>query len=70
MLFVQYLELKIRFVKCFQFRESSYLQIYRLNTKGQIAMGEWCIKSLDSGTLHLRQCDVQPTGPWRWDEVC
>ncbi|XP_025103406.1 N-acetylgalactosaminyltransferase 7-like [Pomacea canaliculata] len=44
-------------------------QIYRLNTKGQIAMGEWCIKSLDSGTLHLRQCDVQPTGPWRWDEA-
>ena len=43
--------------------------MFRLNTKGQIGVGERCIKATGGSTLHLQFCDVQPTGPWSWDEV-
>lgn len=43
-------------------------QLFRLNTKGQIGVGERCIKASGGSTLHLHFCDVQPTGPWSWDE--
>lgn len=43
-------------------------QMFRLNTKGQIGVGERCIKATGGSTLHLQFCDVQPTGPWSWDE--
>lgn len=44
-------------------------QMFRLNTKGQIGVGERCIKATGGTTLHLHFCDVQPTGPWSWDET-
>ncbi|XP_046343077.1 N-acetylgalactosaminyltransferase 7-like isoform X1 [Haliotis rufescens] len=43
-------------------------QLYRLNTKGQIGYGERCIESPNGDTLHIHYCDVQPTGPWDYDE--
>ena len=46
-----------------------YLQMYRLNVKGQLAVGERCIESPSGDSLHLSFCDTQPTGPWFWDEV-
>lgn len=46
-----------------------YVQLYRLNEEGQIGTGEWCLKSENGDTIHIRRCDVQPTGPWKWDDV-
>ena len=45
------------------------VQYYRLNEKGQIGTGEWCLKSENGDTIHIRRCDIQPTGPWQWEEV-
>ncbi|XP_070180117.1 N-acetylgalactosaminyltransferase 7-like isoform X2 [Littorina saxatilis] len=42
-------------------------QLYRINTKGQIGLGERCIDSPNGDTLHIRYCEVQPTGPWEFD---
>ena len=44
-------------------------QLYRVNTKGQIGFGERCIEAPNGDTLHIQYCDVQPTGPWDYDEV-
>lgn len=43
-------------------------QMYRLNTKGQIGVGERCIEAPSGDTLHMSFCDTQPVGPWQWDE--
>ncbi|XP_041352821.1 N-acetylgalactosaminyltransferase 7-like [Gigantopelta aegis] len=43
-------------------------QLFRINTKGQIGYGERCIESDNGDTLHIHFCDVQPTGPWNYDE--
>lgn len=43
-------------------------QLFRLNVKGQLAVGERCIDAVNGDTLHVQFCDVQPTGPWSWDE--
>ena len=44
-------------------------QMYRLNAKGQIGVGERCIEAPSGDTLHMSFCDTQPTGPWDWNEV-
>ncbi|KAK3092658.1 hypothetical protein FSP39_005536 [Pinctada imbricata] len=44
-------------------------QLFRINTKGQIGVGERCIESRNGNTLHVSFCDVQPTGPWEFDEL-
>ncbi|XP_059173884.1 N-acetylgalactosaminyltransferase 7-like [Physella acuta] len=43
-------------------------QMFRLNVKGQIGIGERCILAQNSGKLFLTYCNTQPTGPWEWDE--
>ncbi|CAI9741530.1 Hypothetical predicted protein [Octopus vulgaris] len=43
-------------------------QLFRLNVQGQMAMGERCIDSGNGDTLHVQFCDIQPNGPWSWDE--
>lgn len=43
-------------------------QYYRLNEKGQIGTGEWCLKVENGDTIHIRRCDTQPTGPWQWED--
>ncbi|KAK7105098.1 N-acetylgalactosaminyltransferase 7-like [Littorina saxatilis] len=43
-------------------------QYYRLNEKGQIGTGEWCLRTENGDTIHIRRCDVEPAGPWKWDE--
>lgn len=43
-------------------------QLFRINTKGQIGVGERCIESPNGNTLHVAYCDVQPVGPWDYDE--
>ncbi|XP_060593944.1 LOW QUALITY PROTEIN: N-acetylgalactosaminyltransferase 7-like [Ruditapes philippinarum] len=43
-------------------------QMYRLNVKGQIGVGERCIEAPSGDTLHMSFCDTQPVGPWEWDE--
>lgn len=43
-------------------------QMFRLNTKGQLGVGERCIEAPSGDTLHVSFCDTQPEGPWDWDE--
>ncbi|KAL8619562.1 hypothetical protein ACOMHN_019618 [Nucella lapillus] len=43
-------------------------QLYRLNTKGQLGLGERCLDSPNGDTLQIRYCEVQPTGPWDFDK--
>ena len=45
------------------------LQLFRINTQGQLGLGERCIQSPNGDTLHVQYCDIQPTGPWEFDEV-
>ncbi|KAK3591806.1 hypothetical protein CHS0354_007658 [Potamilus streckersoni] len=42
-------------------------QLFRLNVKGQFAVGERCIESPGGDTLHIHFCDTQPEGPWDYD---
>ncbi|XP_023931769.1 N-acetylgalactosaminyltransferase 7-like [Lingula anatina] len=42
-------------------------QLFRLNTKGQLAVGERCI-DLSGGQPKVIFCSVMPTGPWDFDE--
>jgi len=44
-------------------------QQFRLNVKGQIAIGERCIAAQGADTLHIEVCSKEPTGPWEWDET-
>ncbi|KAK7488654.1 hypothetical protein BaRGS_00020107 [Batillaria attramentaria] len=39
------------------------------DVKGQITLGEWCIKAINGDTLHIRRCETQPIGPWDWNEA-
>ncbi|XP_025103405.1 N-acetylgalactosaminyltransferase 7-like isoform X2 [Pomacea canaliculata] len=43
-------------------------QLFRINTKGQIGLGERCIEAQNGDTLHIRYCEVQPVGPWDYNE--
>ncbi|XP_076464804.1 N-acetylgalactosaminyltransferase 7-like [Babylonia areolata] len=43
-------------------------QYFRLNEAGQLGTGEWCLRSENGDTIHIRRCDTQPSGPWAWDE--
>ncbi|ESO86827.1 hypothetical protein LOTGIDRAFT_194702 [Lottia gigantea] len=43
-------------------------QMFRLNTKGQLALGERCLEAKYKDTIHVSYCDVEPTGPWDYDE--
>nr|KAG5700904.1 hypothetical protein BaRGS_012311 [Batillaria attramentaria] len=36
--------------------------------KARIGLGERCIDAPNGDTLHIRYCEVQPTGPWEFDE--
>lgn len=40
-------------------------QLFRLNEKGQLGVGERCVDKTDRG-IGLHYCDVMPTGPWRY----
>lgn len=51
------------------FQRIFLFQLFRINTKGQIGVGERCIESPNGNTLHVAYCDVQPVGPWDYDEV-
>ena len=42
--------------------------MFRLNSRGQMGLGERCIDSTGSG-ISIIYCPVQPTGPWQWDQV-
>lgn len=42
-------------------------QLFRLNTEGQIGVGERCIDASGEG-LQMIFCPIQPNGPWSWDE--
>ncbi|XP_076463576.1 N-acetylgalactosaminyltransferase 7-like isoform X2 [Babylonia areolata] len=44
-------------------------QLYRINTKGQLGLGERCLEAPGGDTLHIRYCEVQPTGPWDFDKA-
>lgn len=44
------------------------IQHFRINVKGQIAIGERCITELANDTLHISVCDIQPTGQWLFDK--
>lgn len=44
-------------------------QLFRINAKGQIALGERCITERAHDTLHITTCDIQPTGPWEFDKA-
>lgn len=43
--------------------------MFRLNTEGQMGVGERCITSPNRDTLHMSFCATEPTGPWKWEEV-
>ena len=45
-----------------------FLQMYRLNAKGQVALGERCLDHIGSG-VGIVYCQINPTGPWQWDKV-
>ena len=47
---------------------SILFQLYRLNEKGQLAMGERCLDYNGAG-IGLVFCPVSPTGPWEWNKV-
>ena len=40
------------------------LQLFRLNVKGQLAVGERCINTVGSNDITIQFCPVEPTGPW------
>lgn len=42
-------------------------QLFRLNTQGQMAVGERCIE-LQGNQLKVTFCDVMPSGNWDWDQ--
>ncbi|KAL8619999.1 hypothetical protein ACOMHN_015281 [Nucella lapillus] len=42
-------------------------QLFRINTKGQIGVGERCILAPNGDTLHIQNCELEPTGPWDYD---
>lgn len=42
-------------------------QLFRLNEKGQLALGERCINA-QYDTLQIQFCDVQPVGPWKYSK--
>ncbi|XP_033735035.1 N-acetylgalactosaminyltransferase 7-like [Pecten maximus] len=42
-------------------------QMFRINTKGQMGVGERCIEAPNGSTLHMHFCETQPTGPWQLD---
>ncbi|CAL1530402.1 unnamed protein product [Lymnaea stagnalis] len=44
-------------------------QLFRLNRKGQLSLGERCILDENQDTLHIRVCDIQPEGPWEYNKV-
>ncbi|KAL8619563.1 hypothetical protein ACOMHN_019619 [Nucella lapillus] len=43
-------------------------QYFRLNERGQLGTGEWCLRTENEDTIHVRRCDVEPSGPWSWEE--
>ena len=45
-----------------------YFQLFRLNEKGQMAVGERCVDATGGG-ISIIYCPVQPTGPWQLDQV-
>ena len=45
-----------------------WLQLFRMNTKGQMAVGERCLDLSGKG-ITMQFCPVDPTGPWEWDQV-
>ncbi|XP_005100984.1 N-acetylgalactosaminyltransferase 7 isoform X2 [Aplysia californica] len=44
-------------------------QLFRINTKGQLGLGERCIMEQNRDTLHIHVCDTQPEGPWEFDKA-
>ncbi|XP_076441761.1 N-acetylgalactosaminyltransferase 7-like [Babylonia areolata] len=44
-------------------------QLFRINTKGQIGVGERCLEAPNGDTLHIAYCEIEPTGPWGFDDV-
>ena len=44
-------------------------QLFRLNAKGQLGLGERCIMEKNRDTLHITVCDTQPEGPWAFNKV-
>uniref|UniRef100_A0A2C9JJC3 Polypeptide N-acetylgalactosaminyltransferase n=1 Tax=Biomphalaria glabrata TaxID=6526 RepID=A0A2C9JJC3_BIOGL len=43
-------------------------QLFRINEKGQLGLGERCIMDENQDTLHIRYCDIQPEGPWEFNK--
>lgn len=48
----------------------TYLQLFRLNTKGQLGVGERCIAA-DRQNVKLVVCPIGTVdGPWQYESVC
>lgn len=44
-------------------------QLFRLNTKGQLTTGEWCVEAGKGSTLQLAYCTFGSVdGPWQYSE--
>ncbi|KAK6180861.1 hypothetical protein SNE40_008837 [Patella caerulea] len=43
-------------------------QMFRLNMKGQLALGERCLQAKNGDTIHIHFCETQPQGFWDYDE--
>ncbi|XP_064600145.1 N-acetylgalactosaminyltransferase 7-like [Liolophura sinensis] len=43
-------------------------QLFRLNVKGQFAVGERCLLQRGGDTISVHVCDAEPTGPWDFNK--